>query len=115
MLNSAANPTEKTNQTKTTDSKLVASDIQTPEQKPTETEGNLMFSNIIWKTTASAILASSMTRFILEDKLDSRAGMIETLVLSSTTASALLFPKNWQKFGFATVTAGFLAFVLFRK
>ena len=27
MLNSAANPTEKTNQTKTTDSKLVASEI----------------------------------------------------------------------------------------
>ena len=54
-----------------------------------------MFSSIIWKTTASAILASSMTRFILEDKLDSRTGMIETLVLSSTTASALLFPKSW--------------------
>ena len=61
------------------------------------------------------LLASSLTKFVLEDELLTKAGLIETLVLGTTTASALFFKKTWQRLSFATVTAGILAAVIIRK
>ncbi|CAK92488.1 unnamed protein product (macronuclear) [Paramecium tetraurelia] len=104
-----------TNQTKTNDSKLAASEIHQKSQINENNQLSFRFSDIIWKTTASAVLASSMTKYILEEKLDTKMGIIETLVLGSTTASCFIAEKQWQKLSFATVTAGFLAFVLYRK
>ncbi|CAD8046788.1 unnamed protein product [Paramecium primaurelia] len=104
------------NQSKTNDSKLAVSEIQQKQQTNENNQIiNFRFSDIIWKTTASAVLASSMTKFILEEKLDTKMGLIETLVLGSTTASCFIAEKQWQKLSFATVTAGFLAFVLYKK
>ncbi|CAD8046913.1 unnamed protein product [Paramecium sonneborni] len=104
------------NEQKTKDSKLTTSEIQ---QKTEKNDNNnqigFRFSDIIWKTTASAVLASSMTKFILEDKLDSKMGLIKTFILGSSTASCFIAEKQWQKLSFATVTAGFLAFVLYQK
>ncbi|CAD8138472.1 unnamed protein product [Paramecium pentaurelia] len=118
MLSNTQNQTENKstiNQSKTNDSKLTISEIQKKSQLNDYNQDGFRYTDIIWKTTASAVLASSMTKFILDEKLNTKMGLIETLVLSSTTASFLFVEKKWQKLCFATVTAGFLAFVLYRK
>ncbi|CAK72649.1 unnamed protein product (macronuclear) [Paramecium tetraurelia] len=103
------------NQSRTTDSKLATSEMQSRFNTNQNNQVSFRFADIIWKTTASAVLASSITKYILEEQLDTKAGLIETIVLSSTTASCLFAEKQWQKLCFATVTAGFLTFVLYRK
>ncbi|CAD8136471.1 unnamed protein product [Paramecium octaurelia] len=118
MLSNTQNQTDNkstVNQSKTTDSKLATSEMKSRSNNNENNQVSFRYADIIWKTTASAVLASSITKYILEDQLDTKMGLIETIVLSSTTASCLFAEKQWQKLCFATVTAGFLAFVLYRK
>jgi hypothetical protein len=65
--------------------------------------------------TVAALLASSITKFVLEERLNTHEGFVQSLVIGGSALSAILMKKTWQKLSFGAVTAGTIFILLVNK
>ncbi|CAD8046261.1 unnamed protein product [Paramecium sonneborni] len=81
------------------------------------TNRNFWNTNIIWKITASAILATWMSQYFFQKKLLSRNGLIQAVIIRILATSSQTAGKKWQKLTLATFTLGVVAIaaIIFNK
>ncbi|KAM3138388.1 hypothetical protein pb186bvf_009474 [Paramecium bursaria] len=89
--------------------------LHKPQQQNIEIKQSFSYSNAVLKFVGSILISTAATKYIMEQKIESKQGIISQLVVGGSFLGIVQLRPTWQKMLAGAIGSGFIAFVLFQR